>query len=163
MAEMSDEELFALRDAWYSEAAKQTFETLPTFVKSLKDFPGHDYNTTVYAPSAAILGMAWSMAEYFGNTGFQASCIMWEFITNWMGVYHNKPLKLVNYADMLYPQYQHHFEKTITPDTWMWLQEQAKKKLEESGYACDEVKEHWKSIIDGKVPFGYTVRDLTWL
>ena len=159
MAEMSNEELFALRDAWYSEAAKQTFETLPTFVKSLKDFPGHDYNTTVYAPSAAILGMAWSMAEYFGTTGFQAGCIMWEFVSNWMSEYHNKPLKLVNYADMLYPQYQHRFEKTITEDTWMWLQEQAKNNLDNLGYACDEVRAHWQSIVDGKVPSGYRIRD----
>jgi len=159
MVEMSNEELFALRDAWYSEAAKQTFETLPTFVKSLKDFPGHDYNTTVYAPSAAILGMAWSMAEYFGITGFQASCIMWEFITNWMVEYRDSPLRLLNYNKMLYPQFHGDFEKVITPDAWMWLQEQAKKNLEESGYACEGVKDHWQSIVDGKVPFGYTVRD----
>ena len=157
--DMSNEELFALRDAWYSEAAKQTVETLPAFIKMLNEYPDHDYNTTAYATSAATLGASWAMAEYYGITGFQAGCIMWEYITNWMAEYRDKPLRLLNYDKMLYPQFHGDFEKVITSDTWMWLQDQAKKNLVESKYACDEVMAHWQSIVDGKVPFGYRVRD----
>ena len=157
--DMSNEVLFALRDSWHSEAAKQTVETLPAFIKMLNEYPDHDYNTTAYATSAATLGASWAMAEYYGITGFQAGCIMWEYIQIWGFNYKNKPLRMINYDEMLYPQYQRHFEKVITEDTWNYLQYQANKHLKECDCACDEVKEHWKSIIDGKVPFGYTVRD----
>lgn len=157
--DMSNEVLFALRDSWYSEAAKQTVETLPAFIKMLNEYPDHDYNTTAYATSAATLGASWAMAEYYGITGFQAECIMWEYIQNWGLSYKNKPLRIVNYDDMLYPMYDYKFT-TIDIRTWKWVQERA-KELYNGGncVACNSVIDHWKSIIDGKVPFGYTVRD----
>ena len=157
---MSNEVLFALRDSWYKQAEKQTLETLPAFMEMLAEFQ-HDYNTAPYAITAAALGASWAMDKtpHCGITGFQAGCIMWEYIQNWGLSYKNKPLRMINYDEMLYPQYQRHFEKVITEDTWNYLQYQANKHLKECDCACDEVKEHWKSIIDGKVPFGYTVRD----
>jgi hypothetical protein len=157
--DMSNEVLFALRDSWYSEAAKQTVETLPAFIKMLIEYPVHDYNTTAYATSAATLGASWAMAEYYGITGFQAGCIMWEYIQNWGLSYKNKPLRIVNYDDMLYPMYDYKFT-TIDIRTWKWVQERAKELYNDGNcVACDSVIDHWKSIIDGKVPFGYTVRD----
>jgi hypothetical protein len=160
MTEMSNEELFALRDSWYSEAAKQTVETLPAFMEMLAEFQ-HDYNTAPYAITAAALGASWAMDKtpHCGITGFQAGCIMWEYIQNWNICLKDKPLSLVNYESMLYPQYGYKFT-TINTRTWKWIQEQAYEKYNAADWAvCDEVKEHWKSIIDGKVPFGYTVRD----
>ena len=55
-----------------------------------------------------------------------------------------------------YPQYENSFSKTISKYTWEKLQEEAKRKLEE-GVGVDKVQEHWQSIIDGVVPFGYEV------
>lgn len=157
--DMSNEVLFALRDSWYSEAVKQTVETLPAFIKMLNEYPDHDYNTTAYATSAATLGASWAMAEYYGITGFQAGCIMWEYIQNWGLTYKNKPLRMINYDDMLYPMYDYKFT-TIDIRTWKWVQERAKELYNDGNcVACDSVIDHWKSIINGKVPFGYMVRD----
>lgn len=66
---------------------------------------------------------------------------------------------------MLYPQYEYKFTgRTISSDTWAALQKSAKENLEEDekneNYrAHPRVIAHWKSIADGKVPFGYTVKD----
>ncbi len=43
--------------------------------------------------------------------------MMWQFITNWMSEYKDKPLRLVNYDKMLYPQYAGDFSKTISKET----------------------------------------------
>ena len=39
-------------------------------------------------------------------------------------------------------------------------EEEAKKKLEQheqDGYVPSAVSLHWQSIVDGKIPFGYTI------
>jgi hypothetical protein len=85
---------------------------------------------------------------------------MWSFVRKWLS--EDGPMKMVVYENMLYPQYDHRFQKTIDKDTWEWLQEQAKKNMydsEISGHpANSEVVKHWQSIVDGNVPFGYTVK-----
>ena len=45
----------------------------------------------------------------------------------------------------------------IAPGLWRWLQDEAKKKLEGTTSAHPEVLAHWQSIVDGRVPFGFTV------
>jgi hypothetical protein len=84
---------------------------------------------------------------------------MWRFIQYWTGKEEDEPLKLVQYKKMLYPQYSDDFTKTISRDTWNWLQEKAVKCLSENDYVHPEVAAHWKSIVNGVVPFGYTVED----
>ena len=60
---------------------------------------------------------------------------------------------------MLYPQYEYKFDKTISPETWSALQNEASRKLQESsGFVHPDVVKHWKNIVDGKVPFGYKVK-----
>ena len=65
---------------------------------------------------------------------------------------------------LLYPQYKHDFDKVITENTWRWLQEGANEMLQESitgrGEYTSEMVEHLKSIINGKVPFGYRVSSI---
>jgi hypothetical protein len=69
-------------------------------------------------------------------------------------------LKLINYDDMLYPQLEHKFEKTITPDVWDALQTEAAARLKEHpDWTHPNVVSHWQSIVDGKVPFGYSVQE----
>lgn len=82
---------------------------------------------------------------------------MWEFIQNWTKKNNKTGLKLIDYDDMLYPQYKHKFEKVISKETWEALQLEATKRLLEENHACNEVKEHWKNIIKGIVPFGYKI------
>lgn len=120
-----------------------------------------DYNTVVEAVAASALAAARAANRSLngGITGFQAGYVMWRFIQKWMA-YDNVPMRLINYSDLLYPQYEHKYEKTITPDTWKWLQEEAAKKLAEAPeWTHPNVNAHFQSIIDGTVPFGYTVSE----
>lgn len=144
----------------YKEAKKQTPDTIGGFVKhAMCDYP-HDYGSVCVAVAAcAIAGVyAADNTPQGGITGYQAGFVMWEFIRqlNYRG---NKcGLRMIDYDNMLFPQYADKFEKTISSDTWKLLQEEAKKKIEEdSAFADPAVINHWKSIVDGVVPFGYKI------
>ena len=69
---------------------------------------------------------------------------------------------MVNYENMLYPQYSRKFDQTITAETWKWLQDQAAERLandESAPVAAPAVAAHWRSIVDGTIPFGHHVKD----
>ena len=76
-----------------------------------------------------------------------------------MTEYRGKPLALIDYTKMLYPQYNYKFEKTISTSTWEYLQKETKKKIEETPDANVNVIAHWKSIVNGTIPFGYKISD----
>ena len=50
-------------------------------------------------------------------------------------------------------------DKTIPRITWECLRETAKEKLKKRQDANEEVVEHWQSIVDGKIPFGFKIRE----
>lgn len=137
----------------------KSFEDLITFLQKIKDNYNTGYGTAPRAIAQAALATAWYLASDFGITGFQAGCVMWDFIRDWQYSGNECGMKIVNYDDMLYPQCEYKYEKTISRDTFEALQKTAKKNLEESEYAHPNVINHWKSIVDGNVPFGYVVRE----
>jgi hypothetical protein len=143
---------------WYEEAKLMTLKKLPLFLKELTQNYKYDYGTICHAIIAGALATAHAInhSEQGGITGYQASSVMWGFMRNWMG--ERGPQRLLTFNKMLYPQYDKEFQKTITTETWKYLQEQAREKLSEGG-ACRKVIEHWESIVAGNVPFGYTVCD----
>jgi hypothetical protein len=143
---------------WYAEARAMTPERLPAFIEKLTSAYQHDYGTICHAASAAAIAAAWAVdkSPQGGITGFQAGAIMWGFISHWMS-YEGKPMRLVNYDDMLYPQNGHKFDRVISKETHSYLAEQAKKRLAESDHAHPNVVAHWESIAAGSVPFGYVV------
>lgn len=144
---------------WFAEAKEQTIETLPAFMKKILDEP-QDYESIVEAIAACAIGAAWAAdnSPNGGITGFQGSFVMWNFITHWMGFDNNEPIKLVRYEEMLYPQYGFKYEKVISKDTWDWLRKKATDLWLEGG-GVQEVRDHWRSIMDGNVPFGYKVKE----
>ena len=146
---------------WYEDAKKQTFETLPGFIYNLMNHYEHDYGTICKAMTAAMLGAAYAVNndDQGGITGFQAGAVMWEFVKEWSYPHNSCGLKILDYDDMLYPQNDNRFDKTISNNTFKALQELAKKSLSEmeEGYVHPAVSNHWKNIIDGIVPFGYKV------
>ena len=144
---------------WYKKAKEQSLESLPAFLKHLTEDYKHDYGTICHAVASAALAAANAVDHSPGGgiTGFQAGAIMWEFVQHWLG-YEDEPLRLVKYEEMLYPQYEHSFAKTISKDTWEWLRERAKSLLSEQ-HGISSVRIHWESIAGGKVPFGYRVRE----
>jgi hypothetical protein len=150
-----------VQDEWYKEAKTITEETLPAFIHKLINDYVHDYGTICHAVAAAAIAGAYAIehSPTGGITGFQSGAVMWEFVQEWL-YERGKPLALVRYENMLYPQYDFKFEKVIDEDTWTWLQEQAKKELDNASIAdvAPSVISHWKNIVAGKVPFGYKVK-----
>ncbi|MDE1139930.1 MAG: hypothetical protein PW999_09805 [Paraburkholderia tropica] len=141
---------------WFEIAKHQTLESLPEFMRHLSEDFGHDYGTICHAIAAAAVGAAWALEKTpkGGITGFQAGAVMWSFIQNWMSM--DGPLRLVDYNNLLYPQYADKFN-TISQDTWDAIQAKARKNLEERSGASDAVVSHWQFIADGHVPFGLRV------
>ena len=149
-----------VHDEWYERARATEYKDLQSFIDELVNGYKHDYGTICHALAAGAVATVTAMnrTESGGITGFQASFVMWGFIKNFMRM--TGALRLVRYEDMLYPQYQSDFEKIIRNDIWEYLQEEAKKNLEkDQGSVAQSVVAHWQSIVDGIVPFGYTITD----
>lgn len=145
---------------WFEMAQEQTLETLPSFIYKLLYGYYHDYGTIVHAISACALATIYAANKTPDAriTGFQAGFVMWDIVEQ-MHFKDNKcGLKIINYDNMLYPQYEERFEKTIEFTIWEQLQKEAKNLLEtEKGAEC--VRAHWQSIVNGVVPFGYKVEE----
>lgn len=93
-----------------------------------------------------------------GITGFQAGYVMWNVIRH-MNYESNKcGLRLQNMDDLLYPQYEYKFT-SISEETWDSVKREAQNCLLEREYAHSDVVAHWKSIVDGNIPFGLRIED----
>ena len=148
-----------IKSEWFKKAHNiKSVEELVKFIDHLLNDYEHDYGTVVRAISAMTLATAHMGATIEGITGFQAGFVMWDFIKLWEYPDNKTGMRLVDYDKMLYPQYDEYFSKVISKATWEELQAEAKKKLEE-GAGADKVQEHWQSLIDGVVPFGFEVKD----
>lgn len=144
---------------WYERAKSQTLETLPAFMNELATAYKHDYGTIVHALAASAVAACWAMnaGPQGGITGFQSGAVFWEFTKHWHGV--TGPARLLRYDNALYPQYADSFT-SVSPETWEWMQEEAKKRLgEKSEGAHPAVIAHWQSVANGQVPFGLLVRE----
>lgn len=157
---------FEIRDELQEKRRSiKTFVDLIVFLKQVEDidFDSIDldvaYGVAPRSIAQAALATAWYLSCKFGITGFQSGFIMWEFIKDWSYPDNKCGLRLMNMDDMLYPQYKYKFDKTISSDTWAALQKEARNKLEDRKDAHPAVIAHWKSIVNGDVPFGYTVSD----
>jgi len=120
-------------DKWYEEAEKMTPENLPAFVQKLLGEYRHSYGTICHAVAAAGLAGAHAIdnSKQGGITYFQAGCILWEFVIRWMR-WQDKPMRLVDMDDLLYPQYKSKFT-TISKKTWEDVQRKARVKLDKDG------------------------------
>lgn len=152
---------FEIRDELREKrSAIKTFEDLVAFLEDVKNNYNTDYGAAPRAISQASLAVAWYLAGEFGITGFQAGFVMWDFIRDWTYRSNKCGLKILDYDDMLYPQYEDKFQKTIQSDIWKDIRKEAEKRLEENdGHVHPTVLAHWKSIVDGEIPFGYTISD----
>ena len=149
-----------IKKEWNRQAREiKNQEELVQFIDHILNDYKHDYGTTVRAISAMILATASMGADLMGITIFQDGIIMWDFILNWMYTDNKTGLKIVDYDNMLYPQYEDRFQKTISKDVWKDLRKEAKHKIKNEGCACERVVRHWQSIVEGVVPFGYEVKD----
>lgn len=142
---------------WMKEAKEQTLETLPSFFNHLMNGYVHDYGTIVKAVSAAMLGTFWAFNNQEGFTGFQVGFIPW-FMMDEFWSKSEIGRKVINFDDMVFPQYEFKFRSTISKEIFKNLQERASKFIEE-GRLHPDVKKHMESIVAGEVPFGYKLID----
>lgn len=151
----SDE--FALRDAWIEKARAQTMESLPAFMEELAAHK-HDYSSICYAVASAAVAAANALnrSPHGGITGFQAGAVWWEFLRGWDSSMRDKPLRLLRYENLLYPQYDRDTLE-LTKETWAWLQAQARKYLAKTPQAHPNIIERWRSIERGEIPCGFRV------
>ena len=135
----------------------KSFDDLVEFLQHVKDNCNCGYGEAPRSIAQASLAVAWYLSNEFGITGFQAGCVMWDFLRDWHFRSNKCGLKLIDYDMMLYPQYDYRFEKTIHQTVWEELQKQAKENLKDKDSAHPDVVAHWESIAAGNVPFGYVV------
>ena len=135
-------------------------EELADLIKEVETKFNYDYGVAPRCIGAVSAVVANYLSYKMGITSFQAGCAMWDFIQSYIYTSNKCGLKLVDYDNMLYPQCDYKFEKTISKETWELLQKQAKENLEkDSDFAVKAVVEHWKSIVNGNAPFGYVVEE----
>lgn len=158
MRHITEENDKPLIDEWKREAGDMTLDKLEPFVRRLTTEYAHDYGTVCHAIHAAMKAAfsAVNKSPAGGITGFQASCIGWMLVRDMFLVGEDAALRLVDYDDMLYPQYRDKFT-TISGETWLHLREKARKLLESEPAAHPDVLRHWQSVVDGAVPFGLRV------
>lgn len=136
----------------------KTIEELCALIKEVEEKFNYDYGVAPRSIGAVSAVVANYLSRQMGITGFQAGCAMWDFIQGYIKTHNKCGLKLVDYDDMLYPQYDHKYAKTIAPHVWEALQKEAKNLLADRGEdAHPAVRKHWESIVKGKIPFGYVV------
>lgn len=137
----------------------KSLDDLMNYIQNIRDNYDIGYGTAPRAIAQAALAASYYLADMFGITEFQAGFVMWDFVRDWSFRGNKCGLKIVNYDDMLYPQYNYKFQKTIKKDTFEALQKAAENNLKKHQFASSAVIKHWKSIVDGNVPFGYIIED----
>ena len=147
-----------LQDEWYTEAETMTLDRLHDFVSGLDNNYSHDYGTICHAIVASMLacGNAMDSGKNGGISGFQAGAIFWEFTRRWKHL--DGPAALIAYENLLYPQYEYQFN-SISQDTFDWIKEEAEKNLAVDDKGNEHMRNHWQSIVNGKVPFGLKIKD----
>lgn len=146
-----------VHEEWY-KCARAGVASVDAFIETLSSYE-HDYGTICHAIAAAAIAAAIAVdhSDQGGITGSQAGAITWEFIRRW-GTGPSGPARIFDYEDMLYPQFAERFESQLNPETWDYLKKKADENLKR-GAAAHDVLIHWASIVAGKVPFGWSVRD----
>lgn len=148
---------------WYKEANEQTLDTLMGFINHLMNDYEHDYGTICHAMAASMMATMWAIdhSDSGGITGFQASHVMWQLVRNICFRSNKTGLRIIDYDDMLYPQYAHKFENTISKERFEMLRKEAQKRLDENANdaykAHPKVAAHWAAIAAGIPPFGFRI------
>jgi hypothetical protein len=144
------------RDEVYTEAKDiKTIDSLSAFIKKLGNHK-HDYGTIVYACSAAMKAAfhTFNACPQGGITGFQAGCLMWEMVKEF-GSFSEGPLRIQDFDNLRFPQYDERWTVTISPESAKVLRERAAKV---SG-AHPNVQQRNDEIAAGRFPSFVTVKE----
>ena len=137
----------------------KSLDDLMNYIQNIRDNYDIGYATAPRAIAQAALATSYYLADMFDITGFQASCVMWDFIKDWSFRGKKCRMKIIKYEDMLYTQYNNKLQKTNSKDTFEALQKAAENNLKKHQFSSSAVIKHWKSILDSNVPFEYVIED----
>ena len=158
MAKKKISEDMNVHERWYDKAKNVTTTTLSTFINKIVNGYEHDYGTIAHAITASGLAAMLAVIKEHPISAQQANFIMWNFIYRWMYPNNKCGLVLLNYDNLLFPQYEEMFDKVLSPEVFEALQKEASDLLEARGDNIHEdVKAHLQSIVDGKPPFGFKI------
>jgi len=149
------------REAVYAEAKEvKTPEALAEFIAK-RYAETLDYGTIVYACSAtmqAAFNVMNAHPQFGGITGFQASCLMWEMVKKF-GMFSEGPLRIQDFDNLRFPQYDDRFRVTLSPESAAELQERAKKAIAggPDGFMSPNVRARQEAISRGEFPAFVTV------
>jgi hypothetical protein len=153
------------QDLWYVQARNMRWWKFPWFMYKLMFYYKHDYGTIVHAMTAAALAVMRIVdkSPMGGISGFQHGGIMWTFVRHWMGW--EGPFRYIKFEEMLFPQHYEGFDRTMPVETWEWLMEKAQERIDKAksdpaSRVHPAVFHHWERILDGYVPFGWTVEPM---
>jgi hypothetical protein len=120
------------RDHYCNLAKNQTLETLIPFIEEVVRQGRDDYGKICRAIAASALAVMHAIAKQEGITGFQAGCVLWDVIREWQYSTNESGLRIVDYDDMLYVQYESKFQKTIRKSVFEAMQKKAQRLLDEN-------------------------------
>lgn len=136
----------------------ESIEELTELIKEVESDFNNGYGIVPRAIGSVCAVVGNYLSYKMGITGFQAGCAMFDFITGYLITNNKCGLKLIDFDEMLYPQYEYKFDKKLKKSTWELMQKRAKELLEEEkDFLHPAVKDHWESIAQGKIPFGYSL------
>lgn len=123
-----------IKAEWGEAAHAVTIDTLPEFLTRLTTDYRHDYGTICHAMAIAAVAAASAVdrSPQGGITGYQAGAVMWEFVRAWNHSSNKTGLRMIDYDNLLYPQYKDHYRNTIAPAVWASLKEAAADMLRDA-------------------------------
>jgi len=129
-----------IHDEWYKESEEMTLDKLSDFINHLMNDYVHDYGTICHALTVGGLATIRAMNRHKqgGITGFQAGHIMWQLIRHLNYANNKTTLRILDYDNFLYPQYEDKFDKTIDMDTWDAIQKEASINIQEADEKHDK-------------------------
>lgn len=161
MITIDEEKDDALIRSWTEEARK--VENMDQFKQLYEKLTGeyqHDYGSSIKATGALMIA-AFELMERSssgGFTGFQVSFLPWMMIDEFMSL-GKCGQRILDFEKILYPQYDHNFEKVISERVHEQLIEKAKSNLENTTNCADEVRKRWELIASGELPEGWRVSE----
>lgn len=143
---------------WYQLAETIDVDNLSTFIKTLKATATtqeeilHATVAAIKAATEAVLGTV--ALEEADRMRYIASILAYRKINNLEDGF----TSVIDFDNMLNPQSKGLFEKYITEEAFLNLQEKAQALLDNAQEDTHPALiSHWTSIVNGRVPFGYVV------
>ncbi len=159
---MVNEPSFEDMAKWAEEAYGLSIDELPKFIHELVEKYDHSSISKVNMVNIAVTCILnnFYQEKVVPMTEPEVMTSKWTLIKMLFPEVGDGPISIIKWNNLLSPSSDPYFH-SIPDDVFVDIQESAKLLVErhEAGREVfsDEELEHWKSIIDGQVPYGYRI------